>query len=104
MLSVQTSLTYNTLNFGGRASLQIDPMAEFLPRLPFGLFVDAQGGFAAAGNVPGHADRVAPARLRLRQSVWWFAFREDERISLEHRTWAVVFGGSTRQFSVGRWQ
>jgi len=58
MLSVQASLTYNALNFGGRASLQIDPMAEFLPRLPFGLFVDAQGGFAAAGNVPGHADKL----------------------------------------------
>ena len=50
-VSVETSLTYNALNFGGRASLKIDPLA-LLPRLPIGVFADVQGGFAANGNVP----------------------------------------------------
>jgi hypothetical protein len=53
VLSLQTSLTYNALNFGGRAALKIDPMA-LARRLPIGVFLDVQGGFAAAGNVPGH--------------------------------------------------
>lgn len=54
VFSVSGSLTYNALNFGGRLSLKFDPMA-LAPRLPFGIFLDAQGGFAAAGNVPGHS-------------------------------------------------
>lgn len=52
---LQASLTYNYLAFGGRASLQLDPMA-LLPKLPIGLFADVQGGFFPRANVPGHND------------------------------------------------
>ncbi len=55
--SVQLSLTHNVLNFGGRASLKLDPMALInRGNLPIGLFADAQGGFAAQGTIPGHSD------------------------------------------------
>lgn len=53
MVSLQPSLTYNGLGFGGRLALKLDPMA--LARdLPVGLFLDFQGGFATSGSVPGH--------------------------------------------------
>jgi len=54
VLTVQPSLTYNGLNFGGRLSLKFDPMA-LAKRLPVGLFIDGQGGFAEQGTVPGHS-------------------------------------------------
>src|ERR1700722_8861283 len=54
-LTANASLTYNALNFGGRFSLRFDPMAV-APNLPIGVFLDGQGGFAGAGNVPGHSD------------------------------------------------
>lgn len=54
-LSAQASLTHNVLNFGGRLSVKLDPLA-LKPNLPIGLFFDAQGGFAAQGNIPGHSD------------------------------------------------
>lgn len=53
-ISLQPSLTYNALNFGGRLSLKLDPMA-LAHNVPVGLFLDFQGGFAASGTVPGHA-------------------------------------------------
>lgn len=52
VLTVQPSLTYNALAFGGRVSLKLDPMA-LAKNLPVGLFVDGQGGFAEQGNIPG---------------------------------------------------
>lgn len=52
---LQASLTYNYLAFGGRASLQLDPLA-LLPKVPIGLFADVQGGFYPRANVPGHSD------------------------------------------------
>lgn len=54
-LTAEASLTHNVLNFGGRLSLKLDPMA-LAKNLPIGVFVDVQGGFAGAGNVPGHSD------------------------------------------------
>ena len=54
-LTTELSLTHNVLNFGGRLSIKADPMA-LLPNLPIGVFFDAQGGFAASGNLPGHSD------------------------------------------------
>lgn len=54
-LTGELSLTHNVLNFGGRLSLKLDPMA-LAENLPIGIFVDVQGGFAGAGNVPGHSD------------------------------------------------
>lgn len=53
MLSLQPSLTYNGLGFGGRLALKFDPMA-LAHNLPVGLFLDLQGGFASNGTVPGH--------------------------------------------------
>lgn len=53
MLSVQPSLTYNGLGWGGRLALKFDPMAR-ARNLPVGLFLDLQGGVAASGTVPGH--------------------------------------------------
>lgn len=52
---VEVSLGYNYLSFGGRASLQLDPMA-LLPNLPVGLFADVQAGFFPTSAVPGHSD------------------------------------------------
>ena len=56
-ISVQPSLTYNGLAFGGRLALKLDPMALINKgNLPIGLFADAQGGFAGEGTIPGHSD------------------------------------------------
>ncbi len=56
-ISVQPSLTYNGLAFGGRLALKLDPMALINKgNLPIGLFADAQGGFAGTGTIPGHSD------------------------------------------------
>jgi hypothetical protein len=52
---LQASLTYNYLTFGGRGSLQLDPLA-LLPKCPIGLFADLQGGFFPQANFPGHSD------------------------------------------------
>ena len=54
MVSLQPSLTYNGLGFGGRLAVKFDPMA-LARNLPVGLFLDFQGGFAGSGNVPGHS-------------------------------------------------
>jgi hypothetical protein len=51
---VELSLQNNVLSFGGRASLQIDPMT-IKPRLPVGLFGDLQYGFFPKGSIPGHS-------------------------------------------------
>jgi hypothetical protein len=71
-LRVELDLTYNYLSFGGRASVQLDPMAEILIRshtyladgtdivtknpFGFGIFADVQGGFFPTAGVPGHSD------------------------------------------------
>lgn len=56
-VSVQPSLTYNGLAFGGRLALKLDPMALINhANLPIGLFVEAQGGFFGQGTIPGHSD------------------------------------------------
>lgn len=71
-LRVELDLTYNYLTFGGRASVQLDPMAEILIRsnvttadgsyivtknpFGFGIFADIQGGFFPTAGVPGHSD------------------------------------------------
>jgi len=63
---------YNYLGFGGRGSLELDPMALINIRhegmvagniqtwherdFPFGLFVDVQGGFFSQAGIPGHSD------------------------------------------------
>jgi len=52
---VSAALTYNYLSFGGRASLQLDPLA-FLPKFPVGLYADVQGGFFPQASIPGHTD------------------------------------------------
>lgn len=52
---VSAALTYNYLSFGGRASLQLDPMA-LLPKLPIGVYADVQGGFSPEASIPGHSD------------------------------------------------
>jgi hypothetical protein len=52
---LQLSVTYNYLTPGGRASLQLDPLA-LLPNCPIGLFADVQGGFSPESSVPGHTD------------------------------------------------
>jgi hypothetical protein len=54
-LRLEASVTYNYLSFGGRGSVQLDPMA-LLPNCPVGLFADLQGGFSPTSNIPGHAD------------------------------------------------
>lgn len=54
-LRLQASLTYNYLTFGGRGSVQLDPMA-LLPNLPVGVFGDLQGGFFPTVTIPGHSD------------------------------------------------
>jgi hypothetical protein len=54
-VSAQLSLTHNTINFGGRMSVKLDPLA-LLPKVPIGLFADFQGGIAGRGNVPGTTD------------------------------------------------
>lgn len=46
---------YNYLGFGGRASLELDPLA-LLPKLPIGLYADVQGGFFPQAAVPGHSN------------------------------------------------
>lgn len=51
----QASVTYNGLAPGEMLSLTIDPMA-LAPNLPFGLFVEAQAGWALSGTIPGHSD------------------------------------------------
>src|SRR5208282_253043 len=52
---LQASVTYDYLSFGGRGSLQLDPLAVF-PKLPIGLFADVQGGFQPMAAIPGHTD------------------------------------------------
>src|ERR1039458_58138 len=54
-LRLQASLTYDYLSFGGRGSVQLDPLA-LLPNLPIGLFADIQGGFQPMATIPGHSD------------------------------------------------
>lgn len=54
-VSAQLSLTHNAINFGGRASVKLDPLA-LKPNIPIGLFFDLQGGIAGRGNVPGTTD------------------------------------------------
>lgn len=48
-------LTYDYLSFGGRAGVQLDPLA-LLPKVPVGIFVDIQGGFQPTAGIPGHSD------------------------------------------------
>lgn len=50
-VSAQLSVTHNAINFGGRGSVKLDPLAIF-PNLPIGLFGDLQAGIAGRGNVP----------------------------------------------------
>lgn len=50
--SAQLSLTHNAINFGGRLSVKLDPLA-LRPNLPIGVFFDIQGGIAGHGNIPG---------------------------------------------------
>jgi hypothetical protein len=56
---LQASLTYDYLSFGGRGSVQLDPMAlihDSHGGIPFGVFVDGQGGFQPTASIPGHLD------------------------------------------------
>lgn len=67
---LQASLTYDYLSFGGRGSLQLDPMAliqvhhyDKLSGLfwtghdfPFGIFADIQGGFQPEARIGGRSD------------------------------------------------
>lgn len=65
-VSVQPSLTYNGLAFGGRLAVKLDPLALINTHryadghfwterasLPIGLFADVQGGFFGQGSIPG---------------------------------------------------
>lgn len=56
-LSLGVAFTENVLSPGVRGSIQFDPFAA-LPRLPIGLFLDLQGGYAADGVVPGHSNNL----------------------------------------------
>ncbi len=55
---LQVSLTYNYLSFGGRGSVQVDPMA-LDKDLAIGLFLDLQGGFSPESNIPGQSNLPA---------------------------------------------
>lgn len=46
---------YNYLTFGGRASVELDPLA-LLHWQAIGLYADVQGGFFNNASVPGHSD------------------------------------------------
>lgn len=54
-LTLQASFTETYLAPGGRLSVKLDPMA-LMRKLPVGLLLDLQGGFAAREGFPGHAD------------------------------------------------
>jgi hypothetical protein len=54
-MRLQGSLTYDYLSFGGRGSLQLDPLA-LLPNCPIGLFADVQGGWQPQASIPGRSD------------------------------------------------
>lgn len=54
-LSLEAAFTENVLSPGGRMSLKLDPMA-LAPRLPVGLFLDAQAGAFGRGSVLGRSN------------------------------------------------
>lgn len=71
-LRLELDIASNYLSVGGRASVQLDPMAEvlvvshhqlsdgtdFITKSPLGIgvFADVQGGFFPTSSVPGHDD------------------------------------------------